>query len=62
MKHKLEIMFDDVTGKMAFAGPLTNKVLCYGMIELAKEAMAKDGFKPSATPPLEIVPAGEHKQ
>lgn len=46
MKHKLEIIFDDETGKTFFSGPLNNKVLCYGMMELAKQAMARDSFKP----------------
>lgn len=50
MKHKLEIIFDDRTGKVGLAGPLNNKVLCYGMMELAKHAMATSAFKPSDKP------------
>ena len=28
-------------GKFSCAGPLDNKVLCYGLLELAKESVAK---------------------
>lgn len=50
MKHKLEILFDDKTGRVALAGPLNNKLLCYGMMELAKQAMGTGAFKPSDKP------------
>lgn len=63
MKHKLELVFDDQTGHLALAGPLQNKLLCYGMLELAKEAMGNKEFKPTSLPSveekeIEVVPAG----
>lgn len=59
MKHKLEIIFDDRTGKVGLAGPLNNKLLCYGMMELAKQAMASGAFKPSDKPLEEEALAAE---
>lgn len=40
MPVQLTITLDD-TGQISLAGPLDNKLVCYGLLELAKEAVQK---------------------
>jgi len=40
MPIELKITLDD-TGQISLAGPLDNKLICYGLLELAKEAVQK---------------------
>ena len=35
----LTITFDETTGKLGLDGPIQNKLLAYGMLELAKDAL-----------------------
>jgi hypothetical protein len=41
---ELRIEFDETTGQTQVHGPLENKFVCYGMLEMAKELIAT--FKP----------------
>lgn len=45
MDIKLEITMNVETGNVNVSGPVENKGLCYGMLEMARDAI-KD-FKPS---------------
>ncbi len=36
---KLEIFFDQLTGNVTVNGPINNAMLCYGIFELAKDAV-----------------------
>jgi len=36
---RIEILFDQETGGITLNGPLDNKVLCYGLLEAAKEVV-----------------------
>ncbi len=38
---KLEILFDQTTGAVQVNGPIQNIFVCYGMLELAKDACRK---------------------
>jgi hypothetical protein len=37
----LTITFDQLTGQVGVAGPIQNPLICYGMIECAKNAIAE---------------------
>ena len=65
--HKLELLFNDKNGKVMIAGPLTNKVLCLGILQLAIGAITDSKFSASMQPTpeqakegngIEVVPAG----
>lgn len=49
---ELHITFDQQTGNVQVTGPLPNKLLCYGMLELAKDVIRE--FKGQAAPELMI--------
>lgn len=36
---RLEILFDQLTGQVAVNGPINNAMLCYGILESAKDAI-----------------------
>lgn len=38
---KLEIVFDQATGDISVAGPMQNALLCYGMLEVARDIIAR---------------------
>lgn len=38
-KIQLEILFDPSTGNIAVNGPIHNKVICFGILECAKNAI-----------------------
>lgn len=40
-KVRLVLEFDQATGKFQMNGPVHNQVLCYGMLGLASETVAK---------------------
>ena len=40
-KVKLVLEFDQLTGKFQMSGPVHNQVLCYGMLGMASETVAK---------------------
>lgn len=39
MVHELTIRYNDQTGDINLTGPIPNKILCYGMLEMAKNAV-----------------------
>lgn len=45
MKHKMELLFDGQTGALRLDGPLENKVLCLGMLQLAMITIGGETFK-----------------
>lgn len=49
---EMRIEYDEQTGAVTLNGPLDNRLLCYGLLEMAKEIVASN--KPRATP--RIVP------
>lgn len=42
---QMTIQFNEQTGAINVNGPIANKVLCYGILEIAKQAIAD--FKPN---------------
>ena len=49
---ELHITFDQQTGNVQVTGPLPNKILCYGMLDMAKDVIRE--FKGQAAPELTI--------
>jgi hypothetical protein len=43
MKIELVISFDQTTGQVGVSGPINDRILCYGLLEMAREAIAKAG-------------------
>ena len=43
---RLVIEFDPRTGDVKVHGPLQNRMLCYGMLEFAREMLGRQGQQP----------------
>ena len=52
-KVTLEIVFNQETGEVGVRGPLHDKLLCYGLLSLAKDAIRSHQQEPQ---PLVAVP------
>ena len=50
---KLEIVLNQ-NGSVTIAGPINNKILCYGLLESARKAL--DDFVPNYRPQIVLVP------
>ena len=54
----LTITLDQLTGSVQVSGPIGNRFVCYGMLEMAKEAIAAQA-KPDVKPShLTLLPPG----
>ncbi len=56
-KVRLVLEFDQATGKFQMNGPVHNQVLCYGMLGLASETVAKANAGVPAEMTQQPVPA-----
>lgn len=54
---ELKISFNPATNEVAFSGPLENKLLCYGLLEMARDAVKSFGEKTVAQRGLQVVGA-----
>lgn len=53
---ELKITHNPETGALGISGPIQNKLLVYGMLELAKEAIASQ--EQQAAPQITLPPSG----
>jgi len=56
---KLEILFDQLTGQVMVNGPINNAILCYGMLESAKDAIQTfnaEAAKNNRIQPVSVMP------
>lgn len=54
---ELKIEFEETTGAVNLSGPLENRIMCYGLLEIAKEIIGKQGQAAAPTERPRIVPA-----
>lgn len=43
---EIVIRFNPATGQVGFSGPLDQRLICYGMLEMAKEILTKQAEAP----------------
>ena len=55
-KIQLVIEFDDATGAISMQGPLQQRMLCYGMLEMARTIVDKRGMETPAKPSSIVIP------
>lgn len=55
-KIQLAIMFDPTTGALSVNGPIDNLILCFGLLEMAKENLRNHHAKNQAR--IALVPPG----
>lgn len=43
---EIRIQFDEKTGKVALTGPIDQRLVCYGMLDMAREILMKRALTP----------------
>lgn len=51
---ELKIMFDPQTGQLQVGGPINDKILCYGLLERAKDMVRDFDATKAASSPIII--------
>lgn len=63
MPLELKIMQDDA-GQISISGPIENKLLCYGLLEVARDGIAEHHRQAAQrlVQPASVVPFGQPKK